>query len=250
MKMINLTNRIYQVGGSMGSGVWGANVFLLIDTPLTLVDTGFRGNTGRIVAALRRLGRSPSDIDRIIITHHHADHIGSLAPLKKLTGATVMAHAADAPSIDGREPPPGPSRPRWAGPLMSPLLRIMAPAPVPVDEFLGEGDELPVLGGIRILHMPGHTPGSICIYIPGERTLLAGDVLNNRRGLGMPSRIFTVDGEQAMDSIRRIASLDFDRIGFGHGAPILHDANKVLEAFAKGLESKRRQASQKSRYPT
>ncbi len=107
-----LTRHIYQISGIWGTGIWGANVFLLVGNNLTLVDTGFKGRSTHILREIRRLGYSPFDIVNIIITHHHADHVGSLAALKKVTQAKVVAHPADAPYIEGRLPQLGPIRPR------------------------------------------------------------------------------------------------------------------------------------------
>jgi len=101
---MKLTKHVYKPGGTWGSGVWGANVFLLVDNQLTLVDTVFKGRHSRIIREIRQLGYATSNIANIIITHHHADHTGSLAMLKKITRAKVMAHPADAPYIDGRFP--------------------------------------------------------------------------------------------------------------------------------------------------
>jgi len=102
--MNEITPRVYQLSGIWGTGIWGANVFLLAGNNLTLVDTGFKGRSTQILKEAGRLGYSSSDIANIIITHHHADHVGSLAVLKKVTQAKVMAHPADAPYIDGRLP--------------------------------------------------------------------------------------------------------------------------------------------------
>jgi glyoxylase-like metal-dependent hydrolase (beta-lactamase superfamily II) len=210
--------------------VWGANVYLLADSEPTLVDTGFKGRCRPILRDIARLGYSPTDIKNVIITHHHADHTGSLSALVKATGARVVAHPADAPYIDGRLPQPGPeSR------IMSPFRGFWSTAPVPVDVLVTEGDELPILGGIKVLHTPGHTPGSISLLIPAERLLIAGDVLGNRFGLHLPSKRYTVDFRQELDSIKRLAALDFDVIAFGHGAPVTRDARSAIDDFLARL---------------
>ena len=106
---MRVTGRVHQLGGILGTGVLGANVYLLLDKELTVVDTGLRGRHRQILRQIKHLGYSPSDIATIIVTHHHADHVGSLASLKLITGARVIAHRADAPYIDGTLPQPGPS---------------------------------------------------------------------------------------------------------------------------------------------
>jgi len=233
-----VTNNVYQLSSMRGTGTWGANMFLLLDNSVTLVDTGLRGRSASILNEVRRLGYKPSDIAHIILTHHHADHIGSLAELKKATGARVMAHPADAPYIDGSFPQPGPARPKWLGRMLSPFGRMWASIPTEVDKLINDGDELPILGGIRILHTPGHTPGSICLFVQKEKLVIVGDLLTNRFRPSLPSRLFTVDMGQEVNSIKRLASLDFSIIAFGHGSPILREAHHAVAHFAEKLENK------------
>lgn len=227
---------VYLLSGFLGAGVWGANVYLLVDgDDLTLVDTGFLGRADRVLEQIEGLGYSPSDVTRIIITHHHADHVGSLAELKRITQAEVIAHPADAPYIDGRLPQPGPARPQWLSDFLARFSWLWSTEPVEVDTLVNDGDELPILGGIKTLHTPGHTPGSICLYLESRDLLIAGDLLANRFGLRLPSRGFTVDTAQETQSIKRVASLDFDIICFGHGSPIMHNAHQAVADFADKL---------------
>lgn len=236
--MVKITPRIYQLGGRWGKGVLGANVFLLLGDELTIVDTGFKGRSRHILKEVQELGYSPSDIDIIIITHHHADHVGSLPELKKVTQAKVVAHPADAVYIDGRLPQPGPARPQWLNKMLTPLGGLWATTPVTVDILVNDGDELTMCGGIRILHTPGHTPGSISLLLQQERLIIVGDLIAHRFGLRLPSRMFTVDIAEEIRSIREVASLDFDIICFGHGSPIAHEAHSTIAKFAERLQKK------------
>jgi glyoxylase-like metal-dependent hydrolase (beta-lactamase superfamily II) len=103
--------------------------------------------------------------------------------------------------------------------------------------LVNDGDDLPILGGIKILHTPGHTPGSICLYLQSKDLLIAGDLLAHRFGLKLPSRMFTVDIAQEVQSVKRIASLEFDIICFGHGSPITYQAHQAVAHFADRLTS-------------
>ena len=197
MKATEIVTGVYQLDGLFGTGVWGANVFLLVGDSLTLVDTGFRGRARQISKTIERLGYSLSDISNIIITHHHGDHVGSLAELKKVTQAKVIAHPADAPYIDGRLPQPGPERPAWLSGALAPLGWLWATAPAVVDVLVKDGDELPILGGIRILHTPGHTPGSVSVLLQRRGVVIVGDVLAHRFGLSLPSRGSTTRPERS-----------------------------------------------------
>ena len=241
--MVKITPRIYQLGGRWGNGVLGANVFLLLGDDLTIVDTGFKGRSRHILKEVQELGYSPSDIDIIIITHHHADHVGSLPELKKVTQAKVVAHPADAVYIDGRLPQPGPARPQWLNKMLTPLGGLWATTPVTVDILVNDGDELTMCGGIRILHTPGHTPGSISLLLQQERLIIVGDLIAHRFGLRLPSRMFTVDIAEEIRSIREVASLDFEIICFGHGSPIVHEAHSTIAKFAERLQKKHRKVA-------
>jgi glyoxylase-like metal-dependent hydrolase (beta-lactamase superfamily II) len=231
-----VTKNVYQLSGRRGARPWGANTFLLLDNSVTVVDTGLRGKATSILNEVRRLGYKPSDVAYIILTHHHADHVGSLAELKKATGAEVMAHPADAPYIDGSVPQPGPARPKWLARMLSPFGRMWASIPAEVDKLLNDGDELPILGGIKILHTPGHTPGCICLFVPQEKLVIVGDLLTNRFRPGLPSRMFTVDMIQEVNSLKKLAGLDFDIIAFGHGRPVLREARQKVTRLAEKLE--------------
>jgi glyoxylase-like metal-dependent hydrolase (beta-lactamase superfamily II) len=226
---------VYQISGLWGMGVWGANVYLLVSDELTLVDTGFKGRAAQILKKIKGLGYSASDVTKIIVTHHHGDHIGSLPELKKVTQAKVMAHPADAPYIDGRLPQPGPARPRWLSEALAPFGWLWATTPVAVDIQVNDGDELPILGGLKVLHTSGHTPGSISLFLPQKGLVIVGDVLAHRFGLRLPSRGFTVDITQEILSVKKVAGLEFDVICFGHGLPITRQARSTAASFANRL---------------
>ena len=232
-----VTERIYQFSSVSGAGLWGGNVFLLTGNELTLVDTGYRGGTKRILKEVGRLGYCPSDIANIIITHHHADHAGNLTALKLATQAKVITHPADAPYIDGRLPPPGPAGSRWLSKAI-PLRRLWTATPAAVDMPVNDGDQLPILDGIKVVHTPGHTPGSICLWLKHQRLIITGDLLANRFRLSLPSKPFTADMAQEIRSIARLTSLDFDIICFGHGSPLVDKAHPTIVNFAERLEGK------------
>jgi glyoxylase-like metal-dependent hydrolase (beta-lactamase superfamily II) len=215
---------------SLGMG----RAYLAIDADrVTVVDTGLKGSAERVLRAVEAAGRKPQDVRQIVITHHHADHTGSLAALAERTGAQVMVHALDAPIVRGERPPPGPS----SGGLLKPLLaRMSRPAPAArVDRELADGDEIDALDGMRVVHTPGHTPGSVCFYCPKRRLLFTGDAAANTSGLRGPVGWFTEDMAQAKESIRKLAALDFDAVFFGHGRPIDKEAALRFRRFAEKL---------------
>ena len=114
-------------------GLGFSNAFLIVGERLTLVDTGFRGERIAIEEYVRRIGRYPVEIELVVITHAHADHVGSLAALRRSYRLTVAAHEADAPYVEGQLLMPERDR--------GPLLRVVSRAirsltrtePSPVD---------------------------------------------------------------------------------------------------------------------
>jgi len=126
---------------------------------------------------------------------------------------------------------------------MASLQRLWPVTQAAVDIHVDDGDKLPILGGVEVLHTPGHTPGSICLYIPRQRLVIAGDVLAHSFGLRLPSKAFTVDLVQEIQSIKRVARLDFDVICFGHGSPIINKAHATILDFAKRVENKYKASS-------
>ena len=217
-------------------GMKGANVYLLLGEPLTLVDTGMPGSEQTILSYLEGLGRPAGDLARIVLTHHHLDHVGSLAALKARTSAQVLAHPGDAPFISGEQSPP-PAR-STAMRLLFRLLGSVLPQadPAPVDALLQDGDSLDLLRGATVVHVPGHTPGSIALHFPSEGLLICGDVIDHRRDrLGPPPKPFTADMDQALASLRRLAELEFAVLCPGHGAPLVSGAGDQVRALMRGL---------------
>jgi glyoxylase-like metal-dependent hydrolase (beta-lactamase superfamily II) len=206
---------------------------------LTLIDTGLPGSAERIFGAIERIGRRPEDLKQIVITHYHHDHAGSLAAVVERTGAQVLAHVLDAPVVRG-ERPPGAADRSGITRLLTPLLGRSArpPAPARIDRELSDGDEIELAGGARVVHAPGHTPGSIALYLPGRRLLFAGDAASNALGLGPPHGpfgLFNEDQVQARASFRKLAQLEFDAAFFGHGAPMDKDALRAFRRVAGRL---------------
>ena len=80
----------------------GSNVVLIADEQMAVVDTGIAGNGDAIVDQIRKIGRSPSDLRWIVVTHFHFDHSGSAAELHELTGARIVAHSAETLAGAGR----------------------------------------------------------------------------------------------------------------------------------------------------
>ncbi|MFI5980426.1 MBL fold metallo-hydrolase [Streptomyces sp. NPDC051555] len=197
---------------------------------LTLIDSGPVGSAAGIEEAIRSLGLSPEDLERIVLTHCHRDHIGSAGELAARWGATVVAHRLDAPVIRGELPVPEPVLLDWEVPYYERGLTLPDAPPTPVDREVEDGDALGFGDGAYVVHAPGHTDGSIGVHLPHHGVLFTGDAVAavGQVMLG----VFNVDRGRALESMRRLASLAPSVACFGHGDPVTEDAAATLKAAA------------------
>jgi glyoxylase-like metal-dependent hydrolase (beta-lactamase superfamily II) len=209
-----------------------ANPYLIVDADgLTLVDAGLPGNHGKILRYIRERGFKDRDLVRIIITHSDTDHVGSLAALKRASGARVYASAIEAAAIAAGKPSRQ-IRPRRTvfRMLMSAVQRFVRATPVTVDEIVADGQSLPVLGGLTVLETPGHTPGHISLFSPATGVLFCGDSMVVRDGQLVSSLAAnTWDQAQAVESVRKQSALHPNVVCSGHG-PVVTDAAKKMPA--------------------
>jgi len=212
----------------------GVNIGLIAEQELTLVDAGLPGSTPRVVELVRRLGRSVDEITTVVITHNHFDHIAGLPDLLKLTEVKVIAHAAGLVGADAYAPYPEGIRRMLRVPFLNPLRRRFVLGESDVDVQLTGGEVLNLLGGLQVIHTPGHTPGSICLYSPQRRLVFVGDAMRrHRRSLELPAKPVSTDLVQAVDSLRKIAELDFDVMVFGHGRPVTEEGRAWVQALLR-----------------
>ncbi|WP_338675006.1 MBL fold metallo-hydrolase [Streptomyces sp. SCSIO 30461] len=197
---------------------------------LTLVDAGYADAADEIEEAVRGLGAEPSAISRIVLTHCHRDHVGAAGELAARHGARVLAHALDAPVIRGEVPVPAPVLLDWEIPLYEHGLTVPEAPPTRVHRELVDGDDLGFGDGARVVHVPGHTAGSIAVHLPRHGVLFTGDTV---AGVGRVTLgVFHVDREAARKSMRRLSALMPSVLCFGHGDPVTVDAAEQLAAAA------------------
>ena len=209
------------------------NAFLVDDgSTLVLVDAGTPGSDRSILAYLKGLGRSSSDVASIAITHCHFDHTGGLAAVAQATGAQVCASEPDAAVISGEARQFRPPLNRPVRILGRALGAFVKPAAVRVGRILRDGDRV---GPLVVVASPGHTLGHLCYYWPERRTLFAGDSMVTQPRLRGPLEDFTEYMAEANRSLRRLAELDIDTLCVSHGAPILAGAGVELRRMTEAL---------------
>jgi glyoxylase-like metal-dependent hydrolase (beta-lactamase superfamily II) len=182
---------------------------------VVLLDTGTPFGAAQIRRTVERLGFRARDVRAILLTHGHIDHAGNLADLKAWSGAPVYAHALEQAHIDGKFPYRGLA-------CVTGVLEAMARAvssyrPVKIDVKIKDGDELPFWGGLRVVHLPGHTVGHCGFYSAKHRLLFTGDLWVRFMMRTMISpRVFSDDWEQVPASMLKARTFGARWIVPGH----------------------------------
>jgi glyoxylase-like metal-dependent hydrolase (beta-lactamase superfamily II) len=230
----------------LAEGVWRVEVGPMINAyvlegtggaeagGLTLVDCGTRTAGPRLVRSIRMLGFEPTAVRHVVLTHWHADHMGSAARFATSSAApAVSAGREDVAAVCGDNPRPHATAPAGEVSRLGRLLSGMArPGPAVADvQPLDDGAVLPEANNARVIASPGHTAGSISLLTIGG-VLIAGDAVFNvgrlTRGIGP----FRSARSSEAATLRRLAATDFDILAVGHGPPVVKDARRRLARLA------------------
>lgn len=205
------------------------NVYLVEeDGRVTVVDAGMPGNWDIVMKGLARIGRTLADVEGLVLTHAHADHMGVAERIR--VGAPCEAHIHEADheyAISGKRPPGGMDR-GFSLRLVNMLaygIRKRGTTLIPVAEAraFANGDVLDLPGSPRIVHAPGHTPGSCAILFEERGALMAGDtigtvdVISGKTGPRISP--FYTDKAMAIASLARLDGLPARIVLPGHGDP-------------------------------
>ena len=146
-------------------------VYIICGKQICLIDSGTKSSEKEIFGYLERLGRRPDEISLLILTHSHPDHIGAAQAVQRASGCSVAAHAAERAWIEDanlqfeKRPIPG--------------FHSLVEGSVHVDRILEENDIVNVGDSLnlKVLHTPGHSPGSISLYLDREGALFSADAI-------------------------------------------------------------------------
>jgi glyoxylase-like metal-dependent hydrolase (beta-lactamase superfamily II) len=195
---------------------------------LVLVDCGFPGFVGQIEEAMKQHGVSIENLTKIIITHHDHDHMGALKEIVSLyPNVEVLCSEKQAPYITGKEKSLRLAQLEQNHKLLNETEKvenqkfmdlIVSVQKVAKVTTVKDGEVLPLCGGVQIIDTSGHMPGHISVYIPSEKTLIAGDALGVQNGdLCIANPQFVLDMKTAVRSIEKISHLDIEKVICYHG---------------------------------
>ncbi|MFB9832956.1 MBL fold metallo-hydrolase [Actinoallomurus acaciae] len=209
------------------------NIYALIDDDgqVTLVDTGTKGATRRTLAALAVMGKAAEDVTRIVLTHAHGDHAGGAAKMAEVTGASVAVHESDA-----RWARAGQSPPRDAATAGGRFLNRLGkrgngfPAIVVGEEF-SDGHVLPIAGGLRVVHTPGHTEGHVALLHETTGVLITGDSIWNVRRMSWGIKAFCQDVALNRQTAHVLGELDYQVAAFTHGPHVSDQARERVRRY-------------------
>jgi glyoxylase-like metal-dependent hydrolase (beta-lactamase superfamily II) len=211
---------------------------------LTVVDAGVPSSWASLHEALRRLGRAPGDVEALVLTHAHFDHVGFAERARRELGVPVYVHENDAPLVrhpwryDHERP-----RTRYfatqvrAIPIVAALVRHRAFFPRPVEEVVRfEEGVLPVPGAPRVVPTPGHTLGHCALHLPDRDAVIAGDALvlldpyTARRGPRLVARAATADVDRNLRTLDALAATGARTVLTGHGEQWTEGAEAAVAA--------------------
>lgn len=212
------------------------NSYLWVDEDgVTLIDTGWPDSADLIGRAVEALGRRRGEVTRIVLTHFHEDHAGSAAEIARWASVEVIAGAAEAPWVRGVERGPLPVLTAGERTIHPGVSEPPHAPPCRVDRVVRDGDVLEFGGGATVLEVPGHTPGSIALYLPAADAVLTGDAVAEFNGQVILG-VFNVDRKAAARAPSTLAATGAQIAGFGHGEAVLTDAAAriatAVDAFA------------------
>ncbi|MFF2019900.1 MBL fold metallo-hydrolase [Paenibacillus sp. NPDC058177] len=223
-------------------------VLLQDERDTILVDCGYPDFVPLLEAAVNKHGVTLRSLTKLIITHHDMDHVGSLAALKQAyPHVSIIAHEVETPSIEGnikskrleQAESTFDALPEEAKPQAEQFIKFLQSIePAAVDQTVSGGEWLPWCGGIEIIHTPGHTPGHMSLYLPANKTLIAGDaVVIEQARLEIANPQYTLHLPEAVHSVQRLLEYDIEQVVCYHGGLFHGDVKEALQQLVHAYHS-------------
>jgi glyoxylase-like metal-dependent hydrolase (beta-lactamase superfamily II) len=231
----------------LGNGI--VNSYLVEEAgQVTIIDAGLPGLWNDLRSELSAMGRSLDDVRAIVLTHGDTDHIGFADRLHRERGVPVYVHEADAARARQEDKKPSSG---WGPVKIGPLVSFLAYSALrgglripPVKDLVtvADGATLDLPGSPRIIHLPGHTPGSIAVHVPAVDAIFLGDAMTTRSVLtgerGPRLAPFTLEPERALASLARLDGIDSTWVLPGHGEAWNSGLAVALEQIREAAASK------------
>ncbi len=207
--MVKILENVYSIdhsadkNHSMESWILDCEKTILIDGGMTSEHVKGIGKE------LESIGKSWKDVDLILVTHKHGDHVNNLPELVELTGAPIKAHELEAPLVEAAKG-----------------VKV---------EGMKDHEVLPYCGGIEIIHVPGHSEGNSCFYLKEKKAIIAGDTIRaDVPGvITPPPERYCLDVEEATREIKRLLDYDFEYLIYTHGEDIMSDAKEMVRKLVE-----------------
>ena len=235
---MKIMDNVYLVGsGQIGlSHPFDCHIYLIDgEDELALIDTGAGVDVDLVLSNIEKDGLNPERIEKIIITHHHADHSGGCKRIKDITSARVYMHQDGAEFVEeGNEEKMGLVVAKRSGLYSSGYTFT----PFKVDCRIEDGQIITVGKlKLRAVHTPGHSKDSTCFYMDGgsRRMLFSGDVVLFEGKIGLLNRSGS-NLEDYRKNFQKIASLPCDALLPGHGLFVIKEGRQYIEKASLALK--------------
>ena len=220
---MKLAASLHRVGSDL------VNSYLVEDAGgVTVIDAGLPGNYRDLLAELTAMGRSIGDVRAVILTHADTDHIGYAERLRRDHGIPIRVHELDAARARGEDKSNGKAGPMKIGPLLRFLWYGVRHGALRIPQIsevvtFGDGETLQLPGEPRVIHLPGHTAGSVAFHVAAVDAVFVGDALTTRSVLtgavGPQPAPFTLEPAEAQASLDRLDGVTATWVLPGHGPP-------------------------------
>ncbi|MDR4490342.1 MAG: MBL fold metallo-hydrolase [Candidatus Nitrosocosmicus sp.] len=242
--MTEITKNVYSIEGMTHPDPRGKvfpYLFVEDKDNLTLIDPGFLSQLPMLEKYLQDVGYEIKNVKQIILTHVHVDHAQAAKEIKRRSGARIYSHWIEARYLAHNPPYMGPPSTQETikklenlGISVESLSKeygTLEVEPISVDEQVSDGD---MIGSLKVIHTPGHTPGHISLYYEKDKLLLGADSIYKKvfgaEGLYISAPQVSMDPTTAIVSVQRLSRINFDKLLMAHqDSPLLEGAREAVE---------------------
>ncbi|VFJ14822.1 MBL fold metallo-hydrolase [Candidatus Nitrosocosmicus franklandus] len=242
--MTKITKNVYSIEGITHPDPRGKvfpYLFIEDEDNLTLIDPGFLAQIPVLEKYLQNIGYDIKNVKRIILTHVHVDHAQAANEVKRKSGARIYSHWIESRYLAHNPPYMGPPSTQEtleklenlgiSAESLSREYGTLEVEPISVDDQVSDGD---MIGSLKVIHTPGHTPGHISLYYEKDKLLLGADSIYKKvfgaEGMYISAPQVSMDPTTAIVSAQRLSRINFDKLLMAHqDAPLLEGAREAVE---------------------